>query len=297
MLRNLADDPSDFPVQTAPFAGEPRTAGSVETPFQKAANRTAYLKDRLDNIDPTKEGVRRIRRVASIAALQALVDRPDKTIIEVDGVGLYQFDGESARPELSPMVVKPTAVGDTAPGRWLVAGAGHGLLDVPNGLARLDAAGRIPNERLAASAGGAKLLGSNIAFGLIDLYATSAPDPYSTTSSTYVDIPLLQPAFTMLAGDRVLLFGQGVIYQEDLASLPHLVRWVVVKPDASIALVGQEVISDPKHTGEYCVPLNAHYTAAVDGPHSFKLQRRIIGDTTATLSMKNLSVVALHVRP
>jgi hypothetical protein len=50
MPQNLADNSATFPAQTAPLAGESRSVASVATPFQNSADRTAYLKAKLDPI-------------------------------------------------------------------------------------------------------------------------------------------------------------------------------------------------------------------------------------------------------
>lgn len=297
MPKSLVGSAGSFPTQTAPFAGEARTAGSVETPFQNAADRAEFLKERLLYLDPTKEGLRRFRSVASIAALQALTDRPDGTVIEVAGVGLYRFDASSSATELSPLVVKPTDI-SSGSGRWLVHG--YGMLNAPYGIPTLDASGRVANARLAASGGGSKILGASVANGIVDVYTASAAAAMSTTSVAYVNVGSISVVFTLEIGDRVLIFGQAVGYQQDLTPAKHFTQWLVTKPDASTATVAaSETERKPAALNEpESIAIGTYFTATTAGAHTFVFQQKSeAGSGGATVSIKNLNVIALHVRP
>lgn len=298
MPTNIAEDASTFPTQTAPVAGEPRTAGSVTTPFTNASRRTAWLKDRVEYIDPTKEGARRVRRVASVSALQAVTDLTDKGVIIIDGVGVYEYDAASVSAELSPAVIKPTSVGSGA-GRWIAVSFGNGALNVANGIPQLDANGRVANARLAASEGGAKILGKSVVNGLVDLYTASGAGPFSTTSTTYVDVGSIVPSFTLEIGDRVILMASGFRYQEDLAATIQYSKWLVTKPDASTATVAQsEVQHTPQGVNQHAALAHiAYYTAIAAGAHTFKLQQKSSGGGGATVSIAGLNVVAMLIRP
>lgn len=282
MPTNLVENTVAFPPQTAPVGGEPRTSGSIETPFQNAADRTGYLRDRLLHIDPNREGIRRVRRFANVAALQASVDMPDGTICQVTGMGIYQYVALSELAETLPIVVKPTSVGGD-PGAWLLGG--HGALNVANGFAQLDADGKMPLARLPAM------------LRLVDLY-TSAMAKHATTSSSYVDVPTIQPTFSMLTGDRVIIGGQGFVYQEDLTATVHHIKWVVVKPDTSLADLAGELHHEPSAINE-AVPLSigVYYTATADGTHTFKCQHKNALGAGATLTLENVSIWAQHWRP
>jgi len=296
MPKNLVGDTTNFPTQTAPLGGESRTSASVETPFQNAADRTAWIKARLDYIDPSGNGARRLRNVESIAQLRALTDLTSGVCI-VDGIGLYVYRGASTATAREPFVITPTSVGGGA-GRW--EWEALATLNVAYGLPQLDADARLPTSRLAAAGGGSKILGASVANGLVDLYTSSAAGPYSTTSTSYVTVGSIAVAFTMVAGDRALIFGQAFGYQQDLTPAQHFTQWLVTKPDASTAVVAEsEMKTKASALTEYVPrPFGTYYTAVADGVHTFVLQQKTEGASGgATVSIANMNVVALLVRP
>lgn len=297
MSKNLADDPSTFQPQTSPINGQPRTAESVEAPFQRAANRAAYLKRRLDLIQHDDEGIRRLRSVGSFAELKALADRPDGTICSVANVGLYRFDGASIVDELAPLALRPNTVGPSDPGRWLVHGVGDGMLNVPNGLPTLDGAGRLPTARLAASDGTDRILGKAIKHGLIDVVSKTVPSAL-TSSGTFVDVPQASVSLELLAGDRVSVFGAATQYQDDMAGEAHFTRWSVVTPSSVTVHLASTV---REHFNELVnrrttFPVDFSYTAAADGAHTLKMQHRNAG-AGGGMALEQIYILAFHLRP
>lgn len=146
MPKNLAPVASSFPVQTAPLGSEPRGALSIEAPLQNASDRAQYLYDRLMYIDGTREGARRFRRFASVAALKAATDRGDYSFAVIDAVGIFEFDPLSTLTDLPPRVLRPTDIAPESTGRWIMVL--YGSLGVANGIPSLDANAKIPPEQM-----------------------------------------------------------------------------------------------------------------------------------------------------
>jgi hypothetical protein len=298
MPQNLTGDTSTFPTQTAPSPGESRTAASVATPLQNAADRTAYLKDRLDYVDPTREGARRLRRFVSVAALKAVTDLPDKGVALIDGVALYEYDAASTATELSPAVITPTSVGVGA-GRWIAVSFGNGALNVANGVPQLDANGRVPIARLAASEGGAKILPKNVGNGLVDTQKVSLAGPYTMNSLIYTDVGTASLSFDLAIGDMVFIVGQSQVWQQDFASASHYTQWKVTRPDTtSGAVTNSETKHLPAALGQYVTsPLNAIFTAVQAGVHVFQLQQRHDSGLGSTVGLANVNAFGLQIRP
>ena len=190
MPTNLVGNPASFPTQTAPVGGDPRTASSVSTPLQNAADRSEYLKDRLIFLDPNQEGVRRIRNVTGgPAAIQALTDHSDGDfILEMSTGFLYQYFASSAATVTTYGIIKPTDV--VGNGRWisslLTGGVGFSeLLPGP-----LNASGDVPATQILDG---------------IRAKATYVSGPtITTTSVTHVDMTGFEATITgVVAGDIV----------------------------------------------------------------------------------------------
>lgn len=287
MPKNLTDDPSTFPTATAPLAGEPRTAGSVETPFQNAANRAAWLKDRLDNIDPTREGARRLRRFSSIAALRASGDYPDKTIAQVDGVGIYQFDAASSAVAAEPFVITPTAVGAGA-GRWIWSALG--ALNVANGIPQLDGTGKLPTALLAA-ADGVKITAPSIRNGLVSTGYVQAAGT-STTSTTLADVPSAAVSFSAEAGDIVRAIAAFTTYGATSEMLSNVQLW----NGGVVAVSGGRVASTP--VGQFTqVCLVERFTVPTTGSYEVRLQHALNAGSTGTGYTTNVRLHVDVIRP
>lgn len=285
MPKNLTADTASFPTQTAPLAGEPRTAGSLETPLQNAADRTGYLKDRLDNIDPTREGVRRLRRFASIAAMRASVDYPDKAIAQVDGVGIYQFDAASLATAAEPLIVTPDAISGN--GRWLWSA--YGALNVANGLPQLDGSGKIPLSLLDVS-DGTRILAPSVRNGIVDFKYGEDAVGATTSSSTFVDVSSPQLSFSAQAGDYIRVWA-ACTHSSTVSS--SSVRLAVTKPDTTTAAVG--FVRSGAPGGNAPISLAGVYVVSAAGAHVIKLQHSRSDGGTCTTA--DITLLADLIRP
>ena len=297
MPKTLTSTGATFPAQTSPIPGEARTAGSVETPFQNGSDRDEWLKQRLEHLDPDKGGLRRVRRVANISALQAVTDYPSRTIVQVDGVGLYQFDETSILAELSPLVIKPTNITHPDPGRWIVAGVGYGMLNVANGVPQLDGSGKLAGTRLAICDANGRVIGANVAHGRVSLTATVSTQVYTIpATTTWVDVPGTSFPLTLLTGDIVLVDYHpqwSVTAGEKVSG-----RIRVTKPDAS---------NDDSLSGGIGAPagpslgqrfsFQRHFMAGADGTHTFVLQAQGATANAGTNTVSNVYVRIEVVRP
>lgn len=297
MPKSLTDDAASFPTQTSPLAGEPRTAGSVETPFQRAANRAAWLKDRLLYIDPDKGGVRRPRRFASIAAMKASTDIPVGTTALVDGVGTYQFIADRT-DELDPVVVRPTSIGPSDPGRWIVVGVGFGLLGAANGVPKLESDAKLEGPALQICDGAGRVTQDNIVRGVIDqawldvnantliaqsptweIVTGSAID--TTTDTTVGDVIVVD--YQVLAGPVA----------GDVVGL----RVQIVKPDLSTVEYVATAYKSPTGGFAMMVPLMRNILATQNGSHTVRLQANGSNTNTSTATISNVVARLSVVRP
>lgn len=131
MPKNLTGSATAFPIQTAPLAGEPRTAESVESCLQNAADRAEYNNDRLTYIDPDRSGARRLRVVANITALKAIPSSNygDGQFVVVKRVGTFCYEATATDGVAEPYIVKPNDVGG-GPGRWVALRLPYSIVDV-----------------------------------------------------------------------------------------------------------------------------------------------------------------------
>lgn len=290
MPKNLTADTASFPAQTAPLAGEPRTAGSLETPLQNAADRTGYLKDRLDNIDPTREGVRRLRRFASIAAMRASVDYPDKAIAQVDGVGIYQFDAASDVTPAEPFVVTPDAISGN--GRWLWSA--YGALNVANGLPQLDGSGKLPMSLLAAS-DGTRILATSVRNGIVDFkYGEDAVGATTSSSFTLVDVPTPQLSFSAQVGDYIRIWATC---KQDNPDSHSRVQLAVTKPDTTTAAVSfmRRVAAGEYGWSATPITMVGVYVVSAAGTHVVKL--RHCREDAGACTTADIMLLAELIRP
>lgn len=292
MPKNLTGNSSLFPNQTSPVAGEPRTAGSVETPLQNAADRSQYLYDRLMFVDPTREGARRLRRFANLADLKAATDIPTGTVALVDGVGLYEYDSASTAAELSPVAIKPTTVGGGS-GAWLVAGVGSGMLNVPNGVPQLDGAAKVPTSRLAASDTSGRIVASSVRNGIIGVVPTFHAAA-TTTSLSYADVT----SFTldMATGDWAIVLGQAYQRNGGDADTIHTVRWEVTNPSMVTSVLGGTAVAKSQSVTNTPVgtPIGFSFHASDSGTHTFTLRHCSNDGNSVTIS--NVNITAIQVR-
>jgi hypothetical protein len=298
MPKTLTDNIGSFPSQTCPVVGDARTAGSIETALQNAADRARFARDRIIAVDPDNGGVRKLRYAASLTALRAITDLTENAVIIVDGVGLYIYDASSAATALDPFVVTPTSVGGGA-GRWLWEA--YLSVDVANGLAKLDANARLAVAKMAASEGGSKILPAYVQNGLVSVtYGTDA-GPRSTTSTTYADAGTISLALTLEVNDRVVITGQAYGYQGDATPSFH---WTQVgcytPPSSTLVMVGlTEQKIKTAALNEYTARcFNGVFVATVAGTHTFKvLHKADAGAAGGTVTLVNLNLCAQVFRP
>lgn len=119
MPTNLTGNPASFPTQTAPIGGDPRTASSVATPLQNAADRTEYCKDRILYVDPDKTGIRKFRSVTgSAGTVRAITDHTNGDYILWANFGVWlRYDSASASADDGVLALKPDDVAGS--GRWV----------------------------------------------------------------------------------------------------------------------------------------------------------------------------------
>jgi hypothetical protein len=285
----LVDVAETFPAQTSPVAGEPRTASSVQGPFQNSANRTAWLKDRLQHIDPTKEGVRRLRRFATFAAMRASVDVPDKTVAIVDGRGLFQFEAASTVDELEPFIIRPTSIISSEPGRWVMNF--YATIGAANGLAQLDANAKIPTPVLVAAEGTAKLRAKNTENGLIAIRTIENDSGHPVAVNDWTDVDGCSFDLVMLRGDFVVASGRMTKLLIDAATdKGHSIRWTANDTELFTAVTVIHRAND-----ETSEPVGWHFFAPADGTYTFQLEHK--SPNAVSVSLQDIVVTALHFRP
>lgn len=282
MPTSFPDDPSQYPTEIfVPVGGEPRTDVSIQGPFRSLANRTANLKARLDAIAPiTRPGVTALAHVVSDAALIALrgSDHPDKAICLVDDVGLYEFDAGSSVTPSAPWVRQPTDIPSASTGRWILLGAGYGVVGAPGGLPQCDATGRVP--------GGAVRNGTlSIASWALGPAGLTLP----VTAGLLADIPGSQQSLgNLLPADNVLAVLAGGVATTGGTTL----RAVVVQPDGSLMPINGCTASV---TASGVVAGVGQFLATQLGAHAIKLQ--VLASVTGTVQSSTLSHLAVVLRP
>lgn len=102
---------------------------------QVHANRAQYLRNRVE-----VAGVKRVQYVASLAALKADSAHADGDTMLVGTLGVYRFAAGTSGTELSPQAVTASA---GIAGTWYQAGEGPAAHNIPNGVAGLDAQGKV----------------------------------------------------------------------------------------------------------------------------------------------------------
>ncbi|AZF88271.1 putative tail fiber protein [Meiothermus phage MMP7] len=129
-------------IPNFPISGndEPMTIEPLENAIQAVLNRSENLHVRLSEAET--QGVKRVRTVASLAALSAATGFNNGDVCDVEGYGRYRLYNPSALTADGLWVL--TATGG---GRWV-----HTLRDMRgNGLATLDSGGRLAQDVRDAS--------------------------------------------------------------------------------------------------------------------------------------------------
>jgi hypothetical protein len=154
--------------------GDDLEKANLAPPHQALANRTKYLKDRIEGT-----GVKRLQYIATTAALKTNASHDDGDVAVVNSVGLYRFSNGIV---IDDGLRKIAATAGTA-GTWFLVAAGGAAYNVPGGIAGLDAAGKVDvaqQHNAIVGSYGAKMPG-NTASGSISASATF-PAAYSSFS-------------------------------------------------------------------------------------------------------------------
>lgn len=138
------------PEVIVPVGSDPRTASSVEVPFQALADRTLNLKTTVDAMGG-RGGVTRFREVADLDALKAIGrdERKNGDIVLVPLLGYYRYDDSYSRLEMGIWRVNSIVPSADNPsyGQWrhtlsgAVGAANYGLVT-------RDGAGRVGSEQV-----------------------------------------------------------------------------------------------------------------------------------------------------
>lgn len=154
MAKNLTEVDTYTANVVVPEEGDDATALSVEVAAQDMTDRIKFLLEHikylssLDNTTGSRvstKGVKHVRLLADIAALQAVVGGAgvDGECAYVDSVdGLYVYNSASSTAADGNWVVQPSSGG----GRWFRHD--YALLNVANGIPRLDGSTKIPVTQL-----------------------------------------------------------------------------------------------------------------------------------------------------
>ena len=185
MPTTLTDDPTSFVAQTAPVAGEARTAQSVADPFQRAANRAAYVKTKIDfAIDQTSGGVRQLQWVGNLSSLLAIpaTGRASRMVVYVATLGLFQWN-QSVIDDVtpSPRVARPSDVAAGAAGRWVWDKTSA---NIANGVALLDANAKVAGTDLAIADGLGRITARNVKNGIVAYGAAVTPTNQQNITTT-----------------------------------------------------------------------------------------------------------------
>lgn len=117
--------PASFLV---PDDGDALNASTLNVPYEALADRTTWLKVRIDQLD----------EAADLTALGAIAAPTNGLTRIVKDFGFYRFDSASIMPVTSPMAI---AAADLTPGKWLWSGIN--ITGAANGIAFLTAGGQL----------------------------------------------------------------------------------------------------------------------------------------------------------
>jgi hypothetical protein len=258
-----------------PAAGEPRTAASIQAPFQTLTNRTKWLKDEIVEVAAYSSGITKFRQAADITALKAITSSSyaDGQVCFVLGYGVYHYTAASAASVSEPWIVKPDDVAGN--GRWLHA---EYLLKAANsGLATLNSSGKLTSGQLEN-----RIVAMGIASG-----------SYTTTGAE-ADMTSITTTLTgLLTGDKVFVdFSAGVVGAD--ASTGGLSKLRVVLPDTSTSDHASTASIIGTTTIYLCQALN--YTCVQDGSHTFKMRGSLVGGGVSG-AWSNIQFRVVAVRP
>jgi len=274
MPLNLTDVVQYDAAVAVPVDGDVRNAASVQTGFQNLANRTAFFNAQIGALG---SGAKKVRTVASVAALKALLGMADGEIAITNGgfpyasnLWLYSIGG--ADTEFLPWIVAP----NSGPGRWY------------NALQS--------NVNLAGGASGAAARWTvPVPNALTTLVQTTLASPGSYTVTPlgpFVDSGAISSAVTLNVGDTVLVAVTSTLQNNTVNANSVGAQLAVLDPAAvTTALTGSKQQLSPGGFGATNVigaaPINLKYlfTALLAGAHQFKIQLQAPNVAGATVSI------------
>ncbi len=180
MASTITGSSSFSNTHTVPDDGDNLTAASAITPWQSLADNTRYLQQLTES-----SGVKLVRSVSNVSAMEALTGMADREICWVEGLGLYFYDSGSAVSANSITIVQPSSGG----GRWFHAS--YAIRGSSYGVASLDSGGKLierPGYRHLVDAEGGLLTGGTF---------SPSPGYYGAIAPTLVG--------KIASGDRVIL--------------------------------------------------------------------------------------------
>lgn len=259
MPTNLTGNPVSFPTQTAPVGGDPRTASSVSTPLQNAADRTQYLKAQLE------ANALVYRTVLSVADLRALTVHANNQLVFVASFGeTWIYNGAGTASDDGLTVAKPDDV--VGNGRWFNINLLYAAGAANHAPGPLSAGGKIPAAQII---NGAK----EVAFAGSTSSVTTSSNTFSEPSGVACSL------LTVTSGDVI-----QVEYMIEVA--PASGSGAVVKPvysrDASAfdvlngVFLAEPAIGRAVDSGAYFI------TADFTGQWDFSLNWRATNGATNT---------------
>lgn len=276
---NLTDNVGNYPPNlTSPADGDDADEISISTAFQKVADRTSTLKQRIDNVAPTSAGVEKIQQFASVAALKATLaaDRAANEWAHIINYGLFEWDaGSSATPD-DRFVIKPTDVGGGS-GRYRYVA--HSYLDVASGIPTLD--------------GAARVVASKVRSGIVARGMRSSGSLYTATPTLADIVGEVIDLDGLKAGDEVSAWGS--LFGTS-ASVPGGIVSVVLRNKTAASDVKErwvEVNATSGGGGAYRA-FSLHFVILADADYSVRL-RRETAPNAATVA--DINWQAMAVRP
>lgn len=248
MPQDITDNDEFSSPCTAPADSDSRNAASVLNPFQKLANRTRWLYNKITN------GVPRIRYFDDLADLVNVTGmvEGDVAVVNDTYLGLYIYDASTTGAQIYPWSMKPNGAADGDPGRWRHMFNTFG------------ATSATPGDNKWIFNGPGRVVEA------LEAVVTSPSSNTYASGGSWQDIGLSLTK-TLVAGDVVTLHGLvtwAVDSDEDIQF-----RLRVENTSGSSVLDGGPVIVDPIAVNKRNqVAITGTWTAAESLSHTFKLQ-------------------------
>lgn len=232
-------------------AGSIAEGGPLRSGIQALANRTRHFYNRF------VAGVKRVQFFSDLTSLQAVTGQSAGDVaLAIDSLGrlgIYHYSLSFSGPNILPYVVKPAALVDGDPGRWVHFFHHYGAFDT-------DVSG---NNKWTYP-------GPGRVVEALEAVVTSPSSNVYATSGSWQDIGL-EITKTLVAGDVVTLHGLvtwAVDSDEDIQF-----RLRVENTSGGSVLDGGPVVVDPIAVNKRNqVAITGRWTASESLSHTFKLQ-------------------------